>query len=67
MVKVFAVSTRKGETWQLDLAAVPRVGDKVQVVDETEAEVKKVLWLPQPNEYHAKLEVNVLGQGRMIR
>lgn len=66
MVKVFVVEKRSRDTWRLDLVAVPRVGDKVRVMDETDAEVKEVLWLAQPYEYAAKLEVTVPVRGRLL-
>ncbi|SHX05116.1 Uncharacterised protein [Mycobacteroides abscessus subsp. abscessus] len=63
MVEVLAEDQRRG--WRLKLAAVPRVADRVRI-EGKDAEVKSVVWIPQPYEFAAVVQVKLPVEGRML-
>lgn len=65
MVEVLAEDQRKGKGWRLKLAAVPRVADSVQI-EGKDAEVKSVVWMPQPDEFAAVVQVSLPVKGRIL-
>ncbi|SIC59049.1 Uncharacterised protein [Mycobacteroides abscessus subsp. abscessus] len=65
MVEVLAEDQRKGKGWRLELAAVPRVADSIRI-EGKDAEVKSVVWMPQPYEFAAVVQVSLPVKGRML-